>query len=165
MGNFVNRGGNAIAIALRAPGTVGIAGIDILNTVDNFTKQGYEVAMDTRTKLKEMRGDALSKGSVVEKTAKSLLSYVATPIVPLEWAVRTVIEPLRNGAKNLRGVTSNFFGNIGNSVKKMFSKDKVGDFKFKHIEEKLEKNTISKTNRISKAPKRIATKLFWKKKK
>ncbi len=165
MGNKINRGGNAIAGLPRAIGTVGVTGLDILSVLDNIKKQGYEITIDTRTKLKEMRWDAVSKGSVIQKTSKAILSTIATPIVPLEWAVRTAIEPLRNGAKNLWGATVNFFYNIGNSVKKMFSKDNVWDFKFKHIEEKLEKNTISKMNRISKAPNRIAAKLFWKKKK
>lgn len=151
LGNItLNRAGNAVAIAPRLVGTAGIAGLDLFNTLDNLPRQSYEVAMRTRTRIKEMRAHALSKGSVLQKTANSALATVLSPtLVPLEWAVRSVVEPVRNGLKNVRGVTSNFFKNIWNSVQTMFSKNKVPDFKFQHTETTVEKNTITKKNRFS----------------
>lgn len=160
----INRSGNTLALPIRGIGTVGMATLDLANILDTMTKQGYEIAVDTRTKLKEMWIHSLNKGSVIQKTTNTALSTLLTPVAPLEWAVRTVVEPLRNWAKNLRGATSNFFKNIWNSVGHIFSKKKVSDFKFHHTEPVIEKNPITKKNRFSKIPNRVSKNIFWNKK-
>lgn len=147
MGKFVNAVWNTLGIAPRGLGTVGVGALDTLKIGGNVLSDMGMVVKDTSDKLWEVFSSSWNTGKWYNKLYQVPAGVVLGAGTLVEWAVRTVIEPARNGILNIRDVAGNFFKNIGNSIGRLFDTTKsVSDFSFEHLKTKkpTEKNWFSK---------------------
>lgn len=158
MGKFVNAVWNTVGIVPRGLGTVGVGALDTLKTGANVLTDMGMVVKDTSDKLWDVLSSSWNTGKRYNKLYQVPAGVVLGAGTLVEWAVRTGLEPLRNGILNVRDVTGNFFKNIGNSIGRLFDTTKpVSDFSFEKLQYKkpIGKNWVSnwawrkKSNSIS----------------
>jgi len=137
MGKFVNAVWNTVGIVPRGLGTVGVGALDTLKTGANVLTDMGMVVKDTSDKLWDVLSSSWNTGKRYNKLYQVPAGVVLGAGTLVEWAVRTVIEPARNGILNVRDVTGNFFKNIGNSIGRLFDTTKpVSDFSFEKLQYK-----------------------------
>lgn len=137
MGKFVNAVWNTVGIVPRGLGTVGVGALDTLKTGANVLTDMGMVVKDTSDKLWDVLSSSWNTGKRYNKLYQVPAGVVLGAGTLVEWAVRTGLEPLRNGILNVRDVTGNFFKNIGNSIGRLFDTTKpVSDFSFEKLQYK-----------------------------
>ena len=158
MGKIVNAVWNTLGIVPRGLGTIGVGTLDTLKTGANVLTDMGMVVKDTSDKLWDVLSSSWNTGKRYNKLYQVPAGVVLGAGTLVEWAVRTGLEPLRNGILNVRDVTGNFFKNIGNSIGRLFDTTKpVSDFSFEKLQYKKPtgKNWVSnwawwkKSNSIS----------------
>lgn len=137
MWKFVNAVWNTVGIVPRGLGTVGVGALDTLKTGANVLTDMGMVVKDTSDKLWDVLSSSWNTGKRYNKLYQVPAGVVLGAGTLVEWAVRTGLEPLRNGILNVRDVTGNFFKNIGNSIGRLFDTTKpVSDFSFEKLQYK-----------------------------
>lgn len=137
MGKIVNVVWNTLGIVPRGLGTIGVGALDTLKTGANVLTDMGMVVKDTSDKLWDVFSSSWNTGKWYNKLYQVPAGVVLGAGTLVEWAVRTVIEPARNGILNVRDVTGNFFKNIGNSIGRLFDTTKpVSDFSFEKLQYK-----------------------------
>lgn len=137
MGKFVNAVWNTVGIVPRGLGTVGVGALDTFKTGANVLTDMGMVVKDTSDKLWDVLSSSWNTGKRYNKLYQVPAGVVLGAGTLVEWAVRTGLEPLRNGILNVRDVTGNFFKNIGNSIGRLFDTTKpVSDFSFEKLQYK-----------------------------
>ena len=133
MGKFVNAVWNTVGIVPRGLGTIGVGTLDTFKTGANVLTDMGMVVKDTSDKLWDVLSSSWNTGKWYNKLYQVPAGVVLGAGTLVEWAVRTVLEPVRNGVLNVRDVTGNFFKNIGNSIGRLFDTTKpVSDFSFEN---------------------------------
>lgn len=158
MGKIVNAVWNTLGIVPRGLGTIGVGTLDTLKTGANVLTDMGMVVKDTSDKLWDVLSSSWNTGKRYNKLYQVPAGVIIGTGTLVEWVVRTVLEPVRNGVLNVRDVTGNFFKNIGNSIGRLFDTTKpVSDFSFEKLQYKKPtgKNWVSnwawwkKSNSIS----------------
>lgn len=158
MGKIVNAVWNTLGIVPRGLGTIGVGALDTLKTGANVLTDMGMVVKDTSDKLWDVLSLSWNTGKRYNKLYQVPAGVIIGTGTLVEWAVRTVLEPVGNGVLNVRDVTGNFFKNIGNSIGRLFDTTKpVSDFSFEKLQYKKPtgKNWVSnwawwkKSNSIS----------------
>lgn len=137
MGKIVNAVWNTLGIVPRGLGTIGVGTLDTFKTGANVLTDMGMVVKDTSDKLWDVLSSSWNTGKWYNKLYQVPAGVVLGAGTLVEWAVRTVLEPVRNGVLNVRDVTGNFFKNIGNSIGRLFDTTKpVSDFSFEKLQYK-----------------------------
>ena len=120
MGKIVNAVWNTLGIVPRGLGTIGVGALDTLKTGANVLTDMGMVVKDTSDKLWDVLSSSWNTGKRYNKLYQVPAGVIIGTGTLVEWAVRTVLEPVGNGVLNVRDVTGNFFKNIGNSIGRIF---------------------------------------------
>ena len=100
----------------------------------------------TASSIKEAVNNAFTNWKWYQKLWKAPASLLATPFMAVEWAAETLRGTWCNLFRNVRDTIANPFLNRWHWIKKMWSSDWIGEFKFEKINNKSE---VSPRNRLA----------------
>ncbi len=122
-----NRTSNVISIPYRSSHTVGLWGIDAINTVDGSLQDLTSVIINTKSKIADLFSSEL-------KRYQKALNIPVAAGVWLAWVAELVAKPIVNAGWNTLKTASNFVTNARKSTFwSLFSTKPVSDISFNHL--------------------------------
>lgn len=143
--NTGNRALNTVCILPRTAGTWLHTIEDATKTVLYTTLNAVEWVGKTATNIKDAVHNACTNWPWYHRLWKAPASLVASPFMAIEWVAETLRYSGCNLLKHTRDTVANPFINFGHSIKRMFSKKDIWDFKF----EKVGKSEVTPKNRLA----------------
>lgn len=155
MGKLWNRIDNTISIPERIIHTVGLAGIDLINTLDGIPQDITSVVINTRKKIV----DLFSKDLERYKKARNI------PIATWVWVTwvleALLLKPVVNIWWNITKTATNLVSNtLKSTIWSLFSTNPVSDISFNSLKRKWKTYHIDTTKPV-RSRDRILAKYRW----
>lgn len=145
--NLWNRLGNTVGVAPRS--TVGAG----LYTISDATRTALYWVLDpiewigkTASNIKEAVHNAFTKWKRYQKLWRAPASLLTSPLMAIEWVAETLRGTWCNLFRNTRDTIAHPFINVWHWIKRMWSAQWVGDFRFSKIDNKTE---VTPKNRLA----------------
>lgn len=135
MSNGLNRIKNTVAIPVRLWGTLVTTSADLFTTLNTCYKEWYEILSHTSQEIKSVLLWAWNHGKWYHKALNIPLSPIIATWTALEWAVRSVVQPIANWIVNTWKTGINTIKNARKgSFGRVFSKRPLSDFSYNHLQ-------------------------------
>jgi len=134
MNNGLNRIWNTVAIPVRLWGTMVTTSADLLKTFYTYHKEWYEILANTTQNIKDVLLWAWNHWKWYHKALNIPLSPIIATWTALEWAVRSVVQPIVSWIVNTWNTGINTIKNARKgSFGRLFSKRPLSDFSYNHL--------------------------------